>query len=193
MHHLRRILHMYRNSMSQEPYDELDDDSSETNQSIISSTISNASTSRLSSASTQRGDEYEAINEHEVSSHLSESLVDAQQELADYIASRRTAPLSARRRLEDLVNRLVLHGEVVRTDEEEEEEEEEDSEEDSEEEDSEEESDDDSDSNWTTDSDNENRQLRRKKKKSVEEPRVRTFVVGMRHGEVIVESFPDLR
>lgn len=180
MHHLRRILQMYRHSDPQEPYEDGDDESS-----IISSTVSNASTSRLSSASTQRDDD-----EHEghemVTSHLSGSLVEAEEELAEYIAARRN-PVTSRQRLEDLVNRLVHHGEVrgrptTRGEEEGDEDDDEDNED---------EEDDEEDSDWATDSDTENGRPKRKKKKSVEKPRIRTFVVGMRHGEVIVESFQD--
>lgn len=166
---------MYRHSDPQESYEDGDDESS-----IISSTVSNASTSRLSSASTQRDDEHEDHDEvEEVRRHLSGSLVEAEEELAEYIAARRS-PTTARQRLEDLVNRLVHHGEVRGRRQEEDDEE-----------DDEEDEEDEEDFDWATDSDNENGRPKRKKKRSSQQPRIRTFVVGMKNGEVIVESFQE--
>ncbi|KAG5364712.1 hypothetical protein CKK34_3533 [Yarrowia sp. E02] len=128
-------------------FHEGDDEASETNQSAFSSTISNASTGRLSTASTQR-DEY-------LQSRLTSTFMDP--EYHEYTT--RVSPLSARQRLLNLVARLVP----------EEREEQE----------------------------REKKKKKKEKEKEKEEeekekePRTRTFVVGMKNGEVITETFEE--
>lgn len=144
---------MYSEIDPLDAYEEGDDEASETNHSTVSSTISNASTSRLSTASTQR-------DEHEVRTRLSSTLLESE-EFEDYTS--RMSPMAARQRLLDLVNRLVPEEDVAQEGE----------------------------GDRSEDDSGERLDGKRKRKEKREEPRVRTFVVGMKHGQVILESFEE--